>query len=144
MDIPPEVAIKSTIRIGSVYYFTEESLQSDEPHYFIVINKNPHDDKIVFLVCAQSQIAKVKQRRKNLPPETLVEINPKQYPGFKKDSIIDCNSVWEKSVDQLADKLAREELKLKPEMDVSLVKRLRVGTLRSPSIDHRIKALLQD
>lgn len=144
MDIPPEVVIKSTIRLGSVYYFTEESLQSAEPHYFIVINKDPHEDKIVFLVCAQSQITKVKQLRKNFSPETLVEINPKQYTGFRVDSIIDCNNVWEKSIDQLVDKLARGELKLKPEMDVSLVKRLKAGILCSPLIEHRIKALLQD
>jgi hypothetical protein len=119
-------------------------LQSREPHYFIVINKDPHKDKIIFLVCAQSQITKVKQLRKNFPPETLVEINPKQYTGFRVDSIIDCNNVWEKSINQLVDKLAREELKLKPEMDVPLVKRLRAGILCSPLIEHRIKTLLQD
>lgn len=144
MDIPPEVALKSTIKLGSVYYFSEESLRSPEPHYFIVINKDPHEDKIIFLVCAQSQITKVKQLRKNCPPETLVEINPKQYTGFRVDSIIDCNNVWGKSIDQLVDKLAREELKLKPEMDVPLVKRLRAGILCSPLIERRIKVLLQD
>ena len=144
MDIPSEIAIKSTIKLGSVYYFTEESLQSPEPHYFIIINKDPQEDKIIFLVCAQHRITKVKQRRNNCPPETLVEINPKQYTGFSMDSIVDCNNVWEKSIDQLVDKLVREELKLKPEMDVPLVKRLRAGILHSHLIDHRIQALLQD
>lgn len=144
MDIPLEVVIKSTIKLGSVYYFTEESFHSSEPHYFIVINRDPHEDKVIFLVCASSQITKSRQRRATCPPETLVEIAPDQYTGFKADSIIDCNYVVEKSVDQLVEKLSRGELQLKDEMDQSLVKRLRGGVLCSPLIERRIKALLRD
>lgn len=144
MDIPPEVAIKSTIKLGSVYYFTEESFSSSKPHYFIIINTDPQEDKVIFLVCASHQIDKVRNRRKVCPQETLVEITPDQYSGFKVTSIIDCNFVVEKNISQLVDKLAREELKLKPEMDVPLVKRLRAGVLCSPLTERRIKALLQD
>lgn len=72
MEVPPEVAIKATIRPGSVFYFLEDTLTSDEPHYFIVINIDPLTDKTLVLVCASSQIPRVRRRRRNCPAETLV------------------------------------------------------------------------
>jgi len=144
IKVPPEVAIRSTIRRGSVYYFPEDSFQSSEPHYFIVLNTNPLEDEAIFLVCASSKINKVKQHRSTCPYETLVEITPDQYAGFKVATIIDCNDVFEKSIDQLVDKLLKEELKLKSEMDISIVEQLREGVMSSPLVEHRIKALLQD
>lgn len=126
MRIPPEVSIKASIRPGSVYYFPEESFQSSDPHYFIVVNLDPISDVAILLVCASSQLEKVRQRRVTCPGETLVHVNPSQYKGFTKPSVIDCNYVIEKSVDQLVDKLSQGRLQIKPEMDLSLV-----GTLRS-------------
>jgi len=144
IDIPPEIAIRATIRPGSVYYFTESSFSSLEPHYFIVINIDPLQDRIIFLVCASSQIDKVKQRYRICPGETLIEISPSQYRDFRFDSVINCNEVIEKTVDQLVEKLIQKKLKLKTEMDSALVKQLRQGVLCSPLIEQRIKKLLQD
>ncbi len=143
VDVPPEAAIRATIRPGSVYYFVEESFKSTEPHYFIVINNKPLEDKVVLLVCASSQIDKVRQRRKTCPEETLVYIDPTRYSDFSGDSIVDCNSIHEKTVEQLVDKLARDELRLKSEMDVSLIEQFRQGVLTSHLIEHRIKKSLQ-
>ena len=103
VDVPPEVAIKATIKSGSVYYFTEESFPSTEPHYFIVLNIDPLKDRVVFLVCASSKIEKVKRRRLHCPSETLVIISPVQYAVFKYETVIDCNSVFEKPVDLLVE-----------------------------------------
>jgi len=144
IKIPPEISIRATIRFGSVYYFPEESFSSPEPHYFIVINTDPLRDTVVFLICASSQIDNVRARRSTCPSETLVEIRPAQYIGFKVSSIIDCNYVIEKSIDQLIEKLSREELKIKEEMDASLVQQLREGILKSPVVERRIKELLKN
>lgn len=144
LEIPPEIQIKSTIRVGSVYYFSEESLKSPEPHYFIVLNINPHDDTIIFLVCASSQINKVVNRRKTCPKSTLVKITPTQYPDFKVMSIVDCNNVFERTVDQLIEKLASNKLRLKTDMDVDLIHQLRRGVIDSPLIEKRIKCHLKD
>ena len=143
IDVPPEVAIRSTIKPGSVYYFSEDSLHSSEPHYFIVINKDPFGERVVLLVCASSRIDKVKQRRRTYPVDTLVEITSLQYKDFKVNSIVDCNYLLEKTIDQLIDKLTHKKLWLKTEMDFALVKRLREGVLASPLIERRIKALLR-
>jgi len=111
VDIPPEIKIKSTIKIGSVYYFIEESLNSPQPHYFIVLNINPREDTVILLVCASSQIDKIIKRRRTCPNNTLIEISPDEYPDFKVTSIIDCNVVFERTIDQLVDKLANKKLR---------------------------------
>lgn len=142
MDIPPEIQIKSTIRLGSVYYFTEESLNSPEPHYFIVIHIAPQEDTVIFLVCASSQIDKVTRRRRTCPNSTLISISPSQYPEFRVSSIIDCNNVFERTIDQLIDKLVNNKLRLKTEMSSKLVRQLRQGVLDSPLIENRIRSSL--
>jgi hypothetical protein len=142
IDIPPEVQIKSTIRPGSVFYFIENTFTiSEEPHYFIVINHNPTTDRVVLLVCASSQIQAVKRRRRNLP-DTTVEIKKEKYPDFKKDSIVDCNDVFVKSMDTLILKLKQNELKLKMEIDITLVKKLRTAVKQSPIVEREIKKLI--
>lgn len=144
IEIPPEIRIKAAIRLGSVYYFPEESFKSLEPHYFIVINTDPYRDTVILLVCASSQIDTVHRYRNTCPIETIVEITPAQYAGFKVNSIIDCNNVIEKSIDQLIEKLEQNKLKIKEEMDASLVQKLREGAISSPLIERRIKELLKD
>jgi len=141
IDIPPESQIKSTIKPGSVYYFKEETLTSKEPHYFIVINNNPVVDKIILLVCASSRIMKVKQIRRHLP-KTLVEIKERDYPDFTKDSIVDCNYVLSKTIDDIVEKLSAGNLKLKREMDISIVENLREAVINSPVVDPEIIEML--
>lgn len=119
VDVPAEVQIKATLRPGAVYYFPEDTFVSNEPHYFVVINQNPHSDSVILLTCISSQIESVTRRRHNCPPETIVNIATAQYSILTRPSIVDCNNVFEKSVEQL-----------------------RAGVMRSPLVDRRIKLLL--
>ena len=50
MDISAEIKMKCTVREGSVFYFTEETFVSNEPHYFVVLNSSPLNNKIIVLV----------------------------------------------------------------------------------------------
>lgn len=142
IDIPPEAQIKSTIKPGSVFYFIEEALKfSEEPHYFIVINHNPITDRVILLVCASSQIQKVKRMRRSIT-DTIVEVAKREYPDFTKDSIIDCNGVFERSISTLVQKLKEGDLKAKREIDISIVEKLRKATIASPLVENNIKKLL--
>lgn len=141
IDIPPEVQIRATIRVGSVYKFVEEALQSDKPHYFIVLN-NPIIDKVVLLVYCSSKIKKIKRWRKNLKG-TLVEIKKDEYSDFTRDSIVDCNTIFEKTVENIIQKLEKNELKQNKEMDLSTVEKIKQAVIISPLVDNRIKELLQ-
>lgn len=143
MDIPPEVVIKSSIRPGSVYYFPHEALTSLEPHFFVVINTNPITEQIILLVCSSSKIENVKRRNRDSLPETLVEVGQAQYSDFSRDSIFDCNnSVYPESIGGLIERLSNNTLKLKSEMDISLVEQLRKGVIASPQISITIKEQL--
>ncbi|HLE87484.1 MAG TPA: hypothetical protein VI727_07445 [Candidatus Brocadiaceae bacterium] len=76
-------------------------------------------------------------------PNTLVKITKAEYPSFTKDLIIvDCNSVFEKTVDGIVELLQSRELKHKPEMPIEIVKKLRNAVLASPIIENRIKEIL--
>jgi hypothetical protein len=141
--IPPEI-IKASIKPGSVYYFREENIQSTEKHYFVVINRNPHTDEIILLVCASSQIAHVKLIYKNCFAKTLVIIKPEEYSGFRVPSIFNCNNIFRKSIDLIMKKYESNELLIKPEMDPKLVDTLRNGVLASNQIAPRIKSMLRE
>ncbi len=142
MDIPPEIAIRASIRPGSVYYFPHEEFVSPEPHFFVVINIDPITEKVILLVCSSSKIETVKRRNKNNPPKTLVEVSQDQYPDFTCDSIFNCNNIYPESIESLVERLSSKKLKLKAEMDVALVKQLRRGVLASRLISPKIKEQL--
>ena len=86
MDIPAHIRLLASIRTGSVYYFQEESLSSIEPHYFVVLNKNPRTEEFLVLVCASSKIEKRKRAMEkfHFPAETLVFISSSEYKLFTK------------------------------------------------------------
>lgn len=67
--------LRLTLRPGSVYYFQERSFTSPEPHYFIVVNRQPLAGEILVLTVISSKVERVKRLRKELPG-TIVEIGP--------------------------------------------------------------------
>lgn len=136
--------IKSDIAAGSVYYYNDPSLKATYSHYCIVVNIDPAKDTVVLLVHASTKINKVKERRKNCPQETLVEISPIQYPEFSKGSIIDCNEVLERDVEVLRKLLAQQKLVKKPIMGLRLIKTLRTGIIASNLVSPNIQALLEE
>lgn len=142
-DIYSKRHIKSTITAGSVYYFHEESIDSPKQHNFIVINVDPSKDTLIFLVCSSTQIEYFRKLRKNCPGKTLVEITPIQYSGFSERSIIDCNHIFPKNIDEIARMLSKNKLQTKPVMGLRLVKKLRQGVVLSNQISNQIRALLQ-
>ena len=147
MDIPAHVRILASIRTGSVYYFEEEQLASIEPHYFIVLNKNPRAEEFLILVCASSQIEKRRQiiQRLRFPQETLVIISPAEYPAFTKDTVVDCNRVFEKTPRSLIEKLKQNKLKVCAEvMQDAIVQKLVKGILASTQVAEKVKRMLED
>lgn len=141
-EIPPDVLLKSTIRPGSVYFFPHESFEAPIPHYFIVINNHPFIDPLILLVCPSTRFFMVETRSANRPPETLVRVSPEQYSDFPYPSIIDCNYVYQESIDSLIKRLSDGKLQLKTEMDTAIVDKLRQGALLSPMTTGNVKKLL--
>ncbi|MGA2670645.1 MAG: hypothetical protein ABSF21_04440 [Dehalococcoidia bacterium] len=136
--------IKSDITAGSVYYYNDPRLRATYSHYCIVVNIDPAKDTDIILVHASHKIDKVKKRRKNCPDETLVEITPIQYAGFDKESVIDCNDVFVRDVELLANKLGQGKLVKMPIMGLRLVRKLREGIIASNQVSQHIKDLLKE
>lgn len=131
--------IRSTIKPGSVYYFADACLDpSQEPHYFIVINKEPLNDSVLLLLCASSKVDKVNRMRR-IHPGTTVEIDPRTYTDFRLLSIVDCNVVFQKSLDELTDKFNRGELRFKSDMPIEIVVRLREAVVESVIVEGEIQ-----
>jgi len=145
MENLPHHCIPEEIKTGSVYYFQEEGLSSNEPHYFIVLNRNPRTEEFLILVCASSQVDKRKRivRFLGFPQKTLVIVSPSEYPTFKKESVIDCNSVFERTTQSLIDKLEKKQLKLCERlMPKEIIEKLISGTLASDQVSERVRKML--
>lgn len=142
MEIPSEILLKFTIEQGSIYYFSEETFTSDEPHYFVVLNVDPNIDKSIILVCSTSQIHKAKKRRNNMPDTTLVEVKVNDCKCLTKDSIFDCNTPITKPLSFLIEKLQQKELKRKGVIPKDILDKLIKGVIASPLVSERDRRLL--
>lgn len=139
--IPPEI-IKASIKAGSVYYFPEDSFSSGDPHYFVVLNRNPRTDEAIIFGCGSSQIEKTLRRRPNCSPETFVIITPEEYEDFPVKTIFDCNRTNNRSIEAIIAKYSQGKLEIKTEMNATLIEKLKQGVIASSQIEPRIKALL--
>jgi hypothetical protein len=139
-DLPFELQL--TLRSGTVYYFEHRAVHSDEPHFFAVINADPLSDNVLIMTIGSSQISKVQARRKNLPPETLVIVDPADYPDFSKQTIIDCNQVFELSQEELVEKFKTKGLRHHRDLPEAILKQIWNGIRTSPRVDEVHKRLL--
>lgn len=139
-DLPFE--LKLTLRSGTVYYFEHRGIYSTEPHYFAVINADPLSDNVLIMTIGSSQIGKVQRRRKELPPDTLVVVDPAEYPDFTKPTIIDCNQVFELSKEELVQKFKTKNLRHHRDLPEEILNKIWNGVKISPRVDEVHKQLL--
>lgn len=142
--VPPEIDVKLrlTLREGSFYYFTERSLTSSEPHYFIVVSAAPLTQPILILTLVTSKVEEVKKRRSDCP-ETLVELSPTDFDALRKPSIVDCNSVKTIPLTEFNERFVRHEIRsFDKDLPVVLRKALRKAIHASSIVPGEIKALI--
>ena len=139
-DLPIE--LKLTLRSGTVYYFEHRDVYSNEPHFFAVLNADPQSSNVLIMTIGSSQVSKVQNRRKELPPETLVIIDPTDYPDFSKQTIIDCNQVFELSKEELIQKFKTKDLRHHLDLPKDILEKIWAGVHASPRVDEIHKQLL--
>ena len=138
-----EAMLRLTLRAGSGYYLQHRVLSSAEPHYFVVLNQQPHDDNFLVFAVASSRVEGVRRRSQNMPAETLVDISPAEYPEFKVPSIVDCNHWFLVTRQELLQKLQANLASEKRPLPDALLARLRKGMLASELIEDEIKDRLR-
>jgi hypothetical protein len=141
LEIPGDLRL--TLRAGTVYYFQHRELTSPEPHYFIVANSDPLRDQVLLLAVASSKVENVRQRRRQMPTETVVEISPAEYVEFRVPSVVDCNRVFRKSLIELIDDRKRGLLTPKKDLPRELLLRIQTGIKASPLVEEDAKALIK-
>ncbi len=133
----------STIQPGKIYYFKSEQLtHTSEPHYFIAIAM-PNDDIVIFSVLT-SQFEKRKRfiELNNFPFSTLVWIKPDDENELKKNSYVDCNTVFKYSKEKLIQMYKENEITFIGHVLDSKFEEIKQGILDSPLITREVKNML--
>lgn len=142
--VPPDIDLKLrlTLREGTVYYFTERTLTSAEPHYFIVVNADPLTQQVLLLSVVTSKVEEVKRRRADCLA-TVVELSPESFDVLTKPSIVDCNSLKTIPLAEFNERFVRKEI-LCFDKDLPLVlrKTLRRAIHASDILADELKALV--
>ena len=129
------------LRAGSVYYFQSRELSSGQPHFFIVVNRDPITTSLLLLTIVTSKVDNVRIRNRERP-DTVVEISPKEYNEFKMLSAVDCNVVLEKSLSELAGLVRRKEVRYHKDLPPEIFAKIKAAVLASPLVADELKLLL--
>lgn len=130
-DVPFEVRL--TLRAGSVYYFADRALTSPEPHFFIVVNREPLGQGLLLLSVVTSQVEKVHRVRRHLPG-TVVDLDPALYDELKKPSVIDGNTLFSKSLEEFVELFTAKRIRHHKDLPAELLDAVRAAIHASPLI----------
>ncbi len=139
----PDQFIQGTIEQQTIYFAVDDSIPSGKPHYFVVLNVDPKTDQVIYLACATSKVKEALQRRSGLPADTVVVVTPSECDVLKKDSAFDCNSLFERTIQQLIEKRALGRLKFEGKMPDNIFKKLINGVLKSTLVTGKAKKLIK-
>ena len=129
------------LRAGSVFYFQARELFSAEPHFFIVVNRDPLGTRLLLLTIVTSQLDKVRLRNQSRP-ETVVEISTAEYPDFRVDSAVDCNVVIEKPLSELAGLVNRRQVRYHRDVAPATLEKIKAAIIASALVADEMKRLL--
>lgn len=139
MDIPAETQISALLRQGNVFYFEEPAFPSDEPHNFVLLNRQPSSEQGLVFVCATSKVEKVRRFRSREPASTTVMVGLTEYEHFTQETVFDCNTYVVKSFTDLVRLLKERRLKTRPHIGDEILKRLVKGVLDSRLVESEVK-----
>jgi hypothetical protein len=140
-DEPIPLELRLGLRAGSVFYFQSRELTSAEPHFFVVVNRDPISAKRVLLTIVTSNVNAVRKRNRDRP-ETFLEISPGEYEDLALHSAIDCNVVIEKPLSELVGMVRRREVRYHRDLPAPIFSKLKAAVLSSSVVEPEIKDLL--
>jgi hypothetical protein len=145
VQMPNDVRVKIGIKQGQVYNFSPAS--DVDNHYFVVLNKNPKDDKEIHLVYFTSKKEKVLKfiEIRNLDRRTCVDVGETEC-GFlprKENSGINCNNVLSIDIEKLIVLIDESEGSCcYPAIEDSFLKRVIEGVKMSRLVKPIVKELI--
>jgi hypothetical protein len=139
MSIP--INLRLSLKAGCVYYFVDRGTTSPNPHYFVVINKDPIGSKVLILTIVTSNIDRVRRVRCTAP-QSIVEFGPTEYAVLRVPSIVDCNVIFERDLSDFAERWQRKEIEECSRVSDLLLARLVSAVLASEQVSDEVKNLL--
>lgn len=140
MVFPPELAIEASLKEGAVYFLVNHNYESQNFHYYIVLNCCPETDQEIVMVNATSKIDKGLERIKyrNLPQDTFVVVKPSEYCELRIATGFDCNNPTLRTKAELVELLKNNELETKQDCPITLLNKLRKAIVLSPMVEQRV------
>lgn len=127
-----------------VYYFSTTQLNTAIPHYFVCILKG-EKDALILVCCTSDKDDKRKKRIEMLGlHSTLVWIKPDNNNGLTKETFVDCNSIFEYSINDFKKMYEQDQLEYKGEVTEIHYEQIINGLLESPNITEEIKELIRN
>jgi hypothetical protein len=71
-----------------------------------------------------------------------VDISPCEYASFTRNSVVDCNNIFDRTIAQLAKKRDDNVLRPKPPMPIDIVQKLRTAAINSDLVEQDKKDML--
>lgn len=140
-DEPLPLELRLGLRAGSVFYFQSRELTSEQPHFFVVVNRDPLSTKLVLVTIVTSKLDKVRMRNRERP-DTVVEISPAEYDEFKLVSAVDCNVILKKPLEELVGLVRRKEVRYHKDLPPAIFAKIRSAILASPLVPDDFKQLV--
>jgi hypothetical protein len=144
MDFPDKSFFSSTLKIGAIFYFKDsELLKTNEPHFFIVLHIS--EDRIITLCCTTTNLEGRYNfiMKRNLPETTLTCILPAPNNGFKKNSYVDCNSLFQYTQSKLESIYNVSGMRARGHVTEENLREIITGIIDSPLIEEEIKDLFR-
>jgi hypothetical protein len=132
----------NSIEVGTVYYFSDLNIKSGEPHYNVILNKNPKSESFIIFVPATTLDIWSAQSAQKFPRETIVDVTETDCPFLNRVSLFDCNRPIIRHIDVLKAKALSGELKIKGQASIEIVEKLRNGIKMSKLVTTRAKKIL--
>jgi hypothetical protein len=136
------LGLRLGLRTGTVFYFEARELSSVEPHFFVVVNRDPLGNDLLLMNVFTSQIDKVRLRNRERP-ETVVEFGPSDYSPLTLPSAIDANVIFRRTPGELADLMQRKAVRYHPDLPPALLEKIRAAILASPIVEDEDKDLIR-
>ena len=137
-----DLRLRLGLREGSVYYFVDRRLTSREPHYLIVVNRDPLSQRVVFLAVLTTNVRDAKLRRASYL-ETLVEFTPSKSNVFTKHCVADCNQLFDMPLREFNERFTTGQIVyFDRDLSQDERRRLRVAIHASPVLPTEVKELV--
>lgn len=138
--IPAIKKLEIQIKQGSLLHFSDEHSGGVDPHYHVILNKNPFDDEMILVYCVTFDPIN-NYNHENLfrkfDKDTLITITG-GHDKIRHTSLFDCNRCFQINKNILTDKLDREELRIYDPVEKVLLNKLRQAVIKSDMVPGNI------